>query len=84
LPDNTLRLAELAMQAEEIPSQRAAARADTDGARLAAKGLPAPGLFTGYYQAHTLKEYADVDAMEASLRTVLRLATLWALQKPAN
>ncbi len=84
LPADTLRLAELAMQAEEVTPVRSAARADTDGARLAAKGLPAPGLFTGYYQAHTLKEYADVDAMEASLRTILRLSTLWALQKPAN
>ena len=83
IPADILRLAELAMQAEEITPQRSATRADTDGARLTAKGLPAPGLFTGYYQAHTLKEYADVDAMEASLRTVLRLATLWALQKPA-
>ncbi len=76
----SLQLAEQAMQAEEVNPQRTAARSATDGARLAEMGLAAPSLFTGYYQAPGELEYADVDVMESALRTVLRLATLWAEQ----
>lgn len=75
LPEKTLTRAQTAMKAEEVTPILSAARQTTDAARLAAKGLPAAGLFTGYYHPGTLLEYADVDVMEASFRTVLRLIT---------
>jgi di/tripeptidase len=57
-----------------------AARGTTDGAVLSAKNLPTPGLFSGQFNAHSEREYADVDGMEARLRTLLRLTGLWGLQ----
>ena len=83
IPAQSLRLAEQAMQAEEVTPVRTASRTTTDGARLAEKGLAAPGLSTGYYNHPGTLEYADVDAMEAAFRTVLRLCSLWANQ-PAS
>ena len=84
LPPQALALAEQAMQIEEVTPQRTAARSTTDGARLAQKGLAAAGLFTGYYHAPGLLEYADVDIMEMSFRTVLRLISLYAGQTPSK
>lgn len=75
LPAKTLTRAQTAMRAEEVTPVLSAARQTTDAARLAAKGLPATGLFTGYYHPATLLEYADADVMEASFRTLLRLIT---------
>lgn len=80
LPARVIELAELAMQAEEITPKRHAARGGTDGAQLSLKGLPTPNLFSGQYNIHSELEYADVDVMEASLRTAIRLVSLWALQ----
>ncbi len=79
IPALSLRKAEEAMQAEEITPLRTASRTTTDGARLAEKGLAAPGLSTGYYNAPGLLEYADVDVLEAAFRTVMRLTSLWAV-----
>ena len=75
LPATTVARAQTAMQQEEITPVLSAARQTTDGARLAAKGLPAAGLFTGYYHPGTLLEYADADVMEAAFRSVMRLIT---------
>ncbi|MBR4592021.1 MAG: peptidase T [Elusimicrobiaceae bacterium] len=80
LPQETIRLAEMAMKAENITPQRHAARGGTDGSQLSFKGLPTPDLFSGQYNIHSQLEYADVDVMEASFRTVLQLISLWALQ----
>lgn len=77
IPPQSLQLAEQAFSQEEITAKRMAARETTDGARLAQKGLPAVGLFTGYYLTGT-QEYADANVMEASFRTVMRLISLWA------
>ena len=68
------------MRAEDITPVRTASRTTTDGARLAEKGLAAPGLSTGFYNNPSTLEYADVDSMEAALRTVLRLTSLWSAQ----
>ena len=83
LPPQVIHLAELAMQAEDITPQLHAARGGTDGSYLSLNGLPTPDLFSGQYNIHSELEYADVDVMEAALRTVLRLTSLWALQPPA-
>ena len=80
LPEQGIHLAELAMQAEDITPKRHAARGGTDGAQLSFMGLPTPNLFSGQYNMHSELEYADVDVMESSLRTLLRLTSLWALQ----
>ncbi|MCQ2410240.1 MAG: peptidase T [Elusimicrobiaceae bacterium] len=84
LPPHVVKLAETAMRQEGITPKRHAARGGTDGAQLSFKGLPTPNLFSGQYNMHSTLEYADVDVMEASLRTVLRLAMLWAEQPGTN
>ena len=82
LPEQVVSLAQLAMKNEDITPVLNAARGGTDGSSLSFKGLPTPDLFAGQYNIHSELEYADVDVMEASLRTVLRLITLWNMQQP--
>lgn len=82
-PEHVVALAEKAMQQEDIKPVRTAARGGTDGATLAQAGLPAPDIFAGMFNFHSELEYADVDVMEASLRTLIRLSTLWGQQPPA-
>ena len=80
LPAQVVNLAETAMRQEDITPRRMAARGGTDGSTLSFMGLPTPDIFSGQYNLHSEREYADVDVMEASLRTVLRLITLWDMQ----
>lgn len=80
LPAQVVALAEAAMRQEDITPVRFAARGGTDGSQLSFMGLPTPDLFAGQYNIHSPLEYADVDVMEASLRTVLRLVSLWGAQ----
>ena len=80
LPEQLITLAEQAMRAEDIEPVLRAARGETDGSVLSFKGLPAPGIFTGQFNPDSEREYADADVMEASLRTLLRLVSLWDLQ----
>ncbi len=80
LPEQVTVLAEMAMRQEDITPVRSAARGGTDGSQLSFMGLPTPDLFAGQYNIHSPLEYADVDVMEASLRTALRLVSLWGSQ----
>lgn len=80
LPPQVVALAEAAMRQEDITPVRFAARGGTDGSQLSFMGLPTPDLFAGQYNIHSPLEYADVDVMEGSLRTVLRLVSLWGAQ----
>jgi len=80
LPEHVVTLAQQAMRAEDIEPVLRAARGETDGAVLSFKGLPATGIFTGQFNPDSEREYADADIMEASLRTLLRLISLWDLQ----
>lgn len=80
LPEQMVTLAEVSMRQEDIPPVRTAARGGTDGSQLSFMGLPTPDLFAGMYNIHSSLEYADADVMEASLRTVLRLVSLWNTQ----
>ena len=84
LPEQVVSLAQLAMQNEDITPVLTAARGGTDGSALSFMGLPTPDLFAGQFNVHSEYEYADVDVMEASLRTVLRLISLWHMQQPAQ
>ena len=80
LPPHMITLAQEAMRQEDIKPVLHAARGGTDGSVLSFKGLPTPDIFAGQFNIHSEREYADVDVMEASLRTLLRLASLWGLQ----
>lgn len=73
LPQPPLLLAEQAMRTEEITPKRTAARTQTTSTFLTANGLPAYALFTGHYNDHTDREYADIDEMEDALRTAIQL-----------
>lgn len=81
LPEQAVLLAEMAMRQEEINPVRTAARGGTDGSQLSFMGLPTPDIFAGQYNIHSPLEYADADVMEASLRTLLRLVSLWDRQE---
>lgn len=82
LPQKVVDMASTAMKQEDISPRITAARGGTDGAQLSQAGLPTPDIFAGQYNIHSPLEYADVDVMEASLRTSLRLLWLWSLQTP--
>lgn len=53
-------------------------RGGTDGARLSFMGVPCPNLFTGGANFHGRYEYVSLDVMELSVKTLIRLAELWA------
>jgi tripeptide aminopeptidase len=74
-------LAKLAMEQEEITPVLTAVRGGTDGSQLSFMGLPTPDIFAGMFNMHSVREYADVDVMEASLRTLLRLSYVWSIQE---
>ena len=56
-------------------------RGGTDGARLSEMGIPAPNIFTGGQNFHSLSEWVSLDVMEKSTLTVLELVKLWSLEK---
>lgn len=67
-----------AMQAEDITPVSAPHRGNGGlAAALTVKGLPAMTLFNGAFHPAADTEYADVDVMEASLRTLLTLTVSW-------
>ncbi len=53
-------------------------RGGTDGSRLTAMGLPTPNLFTGGYNYHSKREWADVDEMGMAARMIVELLDVWA------
>ena len=75
LPEQVIARAQAAMEQEEITPVLLPARGGTDGATLSWKGLPTPDIFAGQFNIHSELEYADVDVMEASFRTLMRLVT---------
>lgn len=81
LPAKVVDIAQLAMQQEEITPTLIAARGGTDGSQLSFKGLPTPDIFSGQFNIHSELEYADVDVMEGSFRTLVRLVSLWGEQE---
>lgn len=77
IPAQLISQLEKAMRAEDVTPKRIAARGGTDAARLSFNGLPAIDIFSGMFNMHGELEYADVDVMEASLRTLLSAAVHW-------
>ena len=70
-----IELAENAMRSAGLEPEIVPIRGGTDGARLSFMGLPCPNLGTGGYNYHGESEFADVEGMEAAVRTILNLVT---------
>ena len=70
--------AEEAIRRAGVEPVRALIRGGTDGARLSARGLPTPNIFTGGQNYHSVKEWASVQDMAAAAATAVELARVWA------
>ena len=57
------------------------ARGGTDGARLSAKGIPTPNIFTGGQLFHSRKEYIPTLALQKASEVLIYLAHLWTQSK---
>ncbi|MFX1452376.1 MAG: peptidase T [Promethearchaeota archaeon] len=53
-------------------------RGGTDGARLSAKGIPTPNIFTGGQLFHSRKEHIPTLALQKAAEVLINLAELWA------
>eukprot|EP00976_Prorocentrum_cordatum_P065108 1177776-Prorocentrum_minimum.AAC.1 len=75
-----VELAEAAMRRADVAPIRSFIRGGTDGAQLTARGLPTPNLFAGWHNAHGPLEWASLNEMLLSLRTVEQLLHLYTEQ----
>jgi tripeptide aminopeptidase len=55
-------------------------RGGTDGARLSAKGIPTPNIFSGGLLFHSRKEYIPTLALQKATEVLINLAELWTQQ----
>lgn len=55
-------------------------RGGTDGARLSAKGIPTPNIFTGGQLFHSRKEYIPTLALQKATEVLINLAEFWTQQ----
>jgi tripeptide aminopeptidase len=69
--------AEEATRRAGVEPVRSLIRGGTDGARLCARGLPTPNVFTGGQLYHSLREWASVQDMAAAAATAVELVRLW-------
>ncbi|MBR2504847.1 MAG: tripeptide aminopeptidase PepT, partial [Elusimicrobiaceae bacterium] len=77
IPAKLIEVLEQAMTAEEVTPKRVSARGGTDGVFLSFNGLPTTDIFAGMFNLHSPLEYADIDIMEASLRTLFSTVSYW-------
>ncbi len=82
-PD-VVRAAETAIRRIGVEPVRTLIRGGTDGARLTARGLPTPNIFTGGQDYHSVREWASVQDMAAAAATAVELARVWAEQPDAR
>lgn len=68
-----VEVAKQAMQYLDIDVKIEPVRGGTDGSQLSYKGLPTPNLFTGGYNFHGKFEYASIDEMERSTKTIVEI-----------
>ncbi|HWH10410.1 MAG TPA: peptidase T [Solirubrobacteraceae bacterium] len=73
-----VEVAEAAIRAEGIEPIRMPIRGGTDGSRLSAMGLPAPNIFAGGHEFHSVREWVSVRDMAAAAAVIVRLAGIWA------
>lgn len=71
-----VNLAEEAMKSLEIEPVIQPVRGGTDGSQLSYKGLPAPNIFTGGENFHGKFEFASIEDMEKSARTIVKIIEL--------
>jgi tripeptide aminopeptidase len=60
--------------------RKASIRGGTDGSRLSFLGLPCPNIFAGEHAFHSRLEWVSVQDMQAAVRTIVHLATVWEQQ----
>jgi tripeptide aminopeptidase len=56
---------------------RGSIRGGTDGSRLSFMGLPCPNIFAGEHAFHSRLEWVSVQDMQAAVRTIVHLATIF-------
>lgn len=61
-----------------IPLHQKIIRGGTDGARLAQMGIPAPNLYTGAHNLHSIYEWVAVPVMVESAQLVEQITAWWA------
>jgi tripeptide aminopeptidase len=52
-------------------------RGGTDGSRLSFMGLPCPNIFAGEHAFHSKLEWVSVQDMQAAVRTIVHLCSIW-------
>jgi len=67
----------LAVRRQGLESVRMAVRGGTDGSRLSAMGLLTPNLFAGGQAAHSVREWASLQWMEAAVGVCIQLLDVW-------
>jgi tripeptide aminopeptidase len=60
-----------------LEPKKSSIRGGTDGSRLSFMGLPCPNIFAGEHAFHSRTEWVSVQDMEAAVRTIVHLATIW-------
>jgi tripeptide aminopeptidase len=60
-----------------LTPKKASIRGGTDGSRLSFMGLPCPNIFAGEHAFHSRLEWVSVQDMQAAVRTIVYLATIW-------
>ena len=60
-----------------LTPRRGSIRGGTDGSRLSFMGLPCPNLFAGEHAFHSRLEWVSVQDMQAAVRTIVHLATIF-------
>jgi tripeptide aminopeptidase len=61
-----------------VTAQLRPIRGGTDGARLTARGMPTPNLFTGGHNFHGKLEFNSRKGLEKSTETLVHLVQIWA------
>ena len=78
--DRHPKVVENAMEAVRragLTPKKASIRGGTDGSRLSFMGLPCPNIFAGEHAFHSRLEWVSVQDMQAAVRTIVHLATVW-------
>jgi len=70
--------AEEAIRRAGMEPEKRSIRGGTDGSRLSFMGLPCPNIFAGEHAFHSKYEWVSVQDMQASVRTIVNLAAIWA------